>query len=223
SFILYKGLMAHLEGKSLDYKGYLIAHIHRTIFNNINVAHDGWDYFPEQWKVKENNLQSDSIAYLFLKYYLEWARDKIGFDKEYDSDLEEVSRQLFPEVSMSAWSEIVTYIVRSWGENRAKSLLAYRPNFGIVDFVWSGDYHEDTVASLHAKAMDEGFEKTVSLTYKVFFPRGISESDIREAIDYFHKADTQTDEEKVRKDELLKIFTGLQEYIKDKDSESSVE
>jgi len=120
----------------------------RVFFENIEKSpkkHDIWKhYFPEEWKITKNNLENKEniISKILLKKYVQWAQIRIIQAKEdLDWDLDNISRNLFPEVGPILWAMILIFIFSPYGDNRMKSVIERPWTFGLMGRlrIYSGD------------------------------------------------------------------------------------
>lgn len=126
----------------------LFTTFHRVFFENIEKSpekHDIWEFcFPEEWKITKNNLENKEniISKILLKKYVQWAQIRIIQAKEdLDWDLDNISRNLFPEVGPILWAMILIFIFSPYGDNRMKSVIERPWTFGLMGRfrIYSGD------------------------------------------------------------------------------------
>lgn len=138
-----------------------------------NQKYDIWNhYFPKSLKIDEDTIK-EPFAFITLDNYIQWAIDRIRdtSNKKYDSELENVSREIFPSVEPIFWSIMMTFLMRSWEDNRFKSLIENKRSFGFIGriFSWSGSINEeiDTTArmSIHE---EQQLKDSVALLCKLF-------------------------------------------------------
>ena len=135
-------IMTDGEKRSFSYADYIIGEFYRMLFENApysRLEDDIWGepYFPKEWKVTKENLQDKNniIAQVSLNNFLFWAQDRIrssNSDSKTDFDLDNVASNLFPSVSPPLWAKLLTFLMRSWGDNRMKSLVELGTNFGFA-------------------------------------------------------------------------------------------
>ena len=121
---------------------------YQVFFKNIAKSpekHDIWEFcFPEEWEITKNNLENKEniISKVSLNEFLQWAQRRIWQVKEdFDRDLDEVSRNLFPEVDPILWAMLLIFIFSPHVANRMKSIIERSWNFGSIGRVriYSGD------------------------------------------------------------------------------------
>lgn len=230
AFILFKTLKEHIEDKDKDkeYQNYLIGKIYRTLFEtipSIDLNYDIWrHYFPPEWKVTEENLKKNNVAFLFFKFYIEWLKEKIGFEKEWKKELDEISRELFPSVSPSLWSEIVTYVVRPFGKNRGEDLFKNPPNFGFMGHIFSGDFTSEEDMQKHLQqTVSEQNSNAISLAVKYFVSRFMSKEEIQKTVKQLENIEPENKDETYRKEKLLQTFNDLLQKIEEIENDNSKE
>jgi len=102
----------------------------KCFFENIAKStekNDIWEhYFPKEWKITKNNLENKKniIAKISRYKFLQWAQVRIWQAKEeFDRDLDDISRNLFPEVEPIIRARILIFIFTGYGRNRVKSVV----------------------------------------------------------------------------------------------------
>lgn len=175
-------------------------------------------YFPKEWKITKSNLQDKDniIAGLSLKNYIFWAQDKIQRntnENKFDSQLDTVAANLFPELDPMLWAKLLTFIMRPWGENRMESLIQQetifghaRPFFGVI----SGGSERDFFAQ-RDRVVNEQEKATLELAILIF-PDSFTAEKMEEYLSELKKLKCAPDsiEEAGRKD-----FISIFEKIKD--------
>jgi len=147
----YKKVLVKDANKKDYYRRYinsLFTTFHRVFFENIEKSpekHDIWEFcFPEEWKITKNNLENKEniISKILLKKYVQWGQVRIIQAKEdLDWDLDNISRNLFPEVGPILWAMILIFIFSPYGDNRMKSVIERPWTFGLMGRfrIYSGD------------------------------------------------------------------------------------
>jgi hypothetical protein len=213
SYILFKTLEEHISEKEEEYQKYLFTKITKTLFDAISESdgkYDIWShYFPPDWKINSSNLDKSQIPILLFNNYLQWTRDRVGFDKEWDNNLDNVSSELFNNLSPSWWSEIITYLVRPFGENRIKNLIEHNSNFGFGERIFIGnvnDNNEKDIDRKYSEKISIERQNAIDLAIK-YFPREFGDiTKIRNIIDELESLDFEDDKLQLRRGKLIEIF-----------------
>lgn len=117
----------------------LFGSFYQIFFQNIYDSperYNIWEhYFPKKWKVTKNNLQNSEniIASITLAKFFEWANARVwqtGDEKNFP--LDDVSRNLFPEVDPILWAAILIFVCSPYSENRLRSVIERPWNFGFM-------------------------------------------------------------------------------------------
>lgn len=146
--------------------------IYEVFFDNISKSPEKntiWEHhFPENWLVKSDTIDERRIAQKWFEYFIEWSNDEMR-KSDFNKDLEEVSRGLFPEVDPRSWSVILTFLVRSSGDSRVKSLLKDERNFGFGSRIMStSEQNEAKRERLIEKEQSTYRENSIQLVCKLF-------------------------------------------------------
>jgi len=105
-------------------------------------SHTIWsDYFPQEWKVTKATIKDrqNLMSKLWLDHFLQWAQQRIwehyNKDAEWDKQLDDVSKGLFPSIDPIAWAIILTFLMRPWNSGkRMKDLVEIPRRFGLERF-----------------------------------------------------------------------------------------
>ncbi len=225
----YKGKFVESEDKSKKY--YYIESLfgifYRVFFENIESSperYNIWEhYFPKEWKITKANLtnKENIISRISLHEFLNWAQERIWQAKEdFDRNLDDVSRNIFPEVEPVLWARILTFVFSPYGENRVKSVIERPWNFGFVGRIrtYSG-YPEDNEEEFR-KRMNEmmySAEKievnsTFELTY-LLFSNQFSKENLEKYINNLKELEYEKgSKEEYKKLRLLAIFEEMLKY-----------
>jgi hypothetical protein len=174
SFLTYQffdKLKEHLDAcTELSYKKELYEPLCKHFFNIIKDAptrYDVWhSYFPSEWKITIKNLKDSPMARLTFQVYEGWAVERIfsGTDK-YDWNLEEVSRELFPDVDPIVWAPIIIFIYTpSFPDNSMRAAVEQRKSFGHMGRVhtWWGE--EKDIEEISKKEL----QNTIDLAFWLY-------------------------------------------------------
>ena len=236
SFSYFKHLSLHVEKyqiKSIQAKNgaYVYAEslpIYNDCFKLISQSDDSstiWQhYFPESWKVTIKNFEKNVITRVWFKQFVEWTQSRIwsGSDK-WDTGLEEIAMELFPEVEPYLWARILTFVIKPWsGNSRVKSMVESKMIFGQRGRIISG-WREtsesdmvdgwDNLESAYVKSNAIQEEKTIELAlflYKNIF----TVENLNKWIKELEKIEYSTvDEFYSEKESLLKLFQMLKDAV----------
>ena len=145
AYSFFKTLKEHTEKNNKVrvsnnlYVEFIFRSFYEKFFENIHSSPDKFNiwnhYFPVEWKVTKSNLQSseNQISHTTLHNFLEWAVPKILEEiEEKDFSLDDVSRNIFPEVDSILWASILIFVYSSYSDDRTQLRSAIeRPwNFG---------------------------------------------------------------------------------------------
>jgi len=157
---------------SHSYNESLFDSFYQVFFQNIYDAPERFDiwehYFPREWKITKSNLQNSEniISNISLNNFWDWASHRIWqTSKENDFPLDDVSRNLFPDVNPILWSKILMFIISPYGEDRLRSVIERPWNFGFMGRVkvYSGP-QEDEIRKMYKKEEINTFD----LSYFLF-------------------------------------------------------
>ncbi len=168
-------------------------------------AYNIWnDYFPESWKITIYNLENNKISNLWYSRFLNWSQSRIWDKKEeWDKELDEVSKSLFPDVDPITWAKIYTFVIRPFSSDRMKSIIESKINFGYIGRVYSG--WGDDVEISFAKQQQEELENTIKLA-KYLFGKVFTKENIENWIKELEKLEYPKDSDENRKKEYWKAL-----------------
>ena len=119
------------------YNGDLFRIFYKVFFKNILEAPERFDiwehYFPKEWKITKVNLQDPDniISRITLKISMDWASRRIWEkNEENDFQLDDVSRNLFPDVDPILWAPILLFVFSPYGDDRCRAVIERPWNFG---------------------------------------------------------------------------------------------
>jgi len=146
AFSFFNHFTRHVENYKKEFiesakKHYYISSLfnifYRVFFKNIAKSSESdsiWENcFPKEWKVTKSNLENKEniISKISLNNFLHWTQMRIWkLGENLDWDLDEVSRNLFPDVEPILWSRILIFIFSPYGDNRMKFVLERSWTFG---------------------------------------------------------------------------------------------
>ncbi len=131
----YKDEKIKVKENDHTYAQHFLGNFFRIFFEKIEASPDRrniWEhYFPDSLKVHSATVVTDTLQHAVLNQYLPWAGGRIGrtnAKKEYDSSLDEVTENLFPEVDPILWAEILTFVFSPYNpKDRLKYVIEQRP------------------------------------------------------------------------------------------------
>ncbi len=145
SYSFFKALQSHADKykssveSSHYYAEALLSSFYLIFFNQIYSSPDRYDiwnhYFPNEWKITKRNLADEEslVSNVSLNSYLDWASSRIWeASEEKDFILDEVSKNLFPEVDPIIWSKLIIFVFSPYGEDRLRSVIERPWNFGFM-------------------------------------------------------------------------------------------
>lgn len=92
-----------------------------------------WSVFPNDWKVTKGNLvnKENVISKISLYEFMEWTQQRLSAKVDFDSQLNDLQTNLFPEVDPETWASILIFILSPYEpEHRVRSVVSVRRNFG---------------------------------------------------------------------------------------------
>jgi hypothetical protein len=211
SFIIFDSLKSYLAEKEPEYVEYFIGRIHQTLFESIVGSPQNYTiwhhHFPNEWKITKKNLEENKIARAMFRFYIEWIQSRTRTDEEWDKPLDEISRELFPELDPSWWAELMTYMIRPWGDSRIISLLEAGPNFGFIGRSFGGvNLSTEELQRGMAETMRSGQENTINFFAKHF---SIPKKEVEDCIVELERFEPTDEKLGLRKGKLLEIFRAL--------------
>lgn len=179
AFSYFKTLETHvdkyqnelIEGEKHTYLYIEQIPMYEDCFNLIPQSQESYNiwehYFPESWKVTISNLEKHKISNVWYRRFLDWSQSRLWKENnEWDKEMEELSKELFPSVDPITWAKIYTFVLRPWSGSRIKSIIERGINFGYAGRVISGNA-EDVEASF-SKIYKAEIEETIELALYLF-------------------------------------------------------
>ncbi len=181
AFSYFKYLKEHMDkndsvkiiGQEHTYTYVEHLQVYEDCFNMIpksKEAHNIWEhYFPMEWKITIDNLKKHIIPRVWLNRFINWAISRIRTDiKEWDKNLDEVSKEIFYNVDPITWAKILTFVLLPWsGSSRMKNAIESGQSFGYVGRIFASGWNDNTEVNF-AKFQDEQFKNTIDLTTYIF-------------------------------------------------------
>jgi len=224
SFLLFKNLKDHSQGKDNDILEELFARsVCFPIFNNVassNGRYDIWNHwFPQEWKLTKETIEDKEnfISEIWLNEFFRWAQERFWYpdkDKDFDQNLGEVSRELFPSVEPILWAKLLTFIMRPWiDDDCMKFIVERRPNFGIGGRIFVSWRSDGETQKKYINERDKQHKDTIELSL-VLFKELFKKEKLQEFIADMEKLkyDKETREESQRK-EFISIFKEMLSFI----------
>ena len=217
--ILGDHIMKHINEPTAtnNYCETVLDDFYRVFFSHISDSadkHNIWRHnFPLKWKVNIANLTSDEhiLPYTTLNNYLSYSSDRIANPIEgMDYNLDEITRNIFPEVDPILWAKILIFLFSPYGENRAKSVIERPWNFGV--FGRTHVYSTDSV-SIREKVFKTEEAATLELA-TILFKEDLSTANLDMYLEELEslKYDDESEYGKKRK-RLLSLFKSMKSYV----------
>jgi len=183
AFSYFKNLENHIEkyknevviGEEHQYIYIQHIPIYRDILEKVgdtDYSYDIWNhYFPKAWKITPKNFKENIEARIWFKYFLDWAQSRIWqkTDDEWDKKLDGISKELFPSVSPSLWSRVLTFVLSSWGDSRIKNVIESKRSFGFIGRIVTGWGDDEVSVEARLQESQSNEEKeTIELTLLIF-------------------------------------------------------
>ena|SRR3989338_2085505 len=210
SFVVFDTLKNHLKDYNEMYIQYFVNDIHQVLFESIVESRERYNiwnsHFPQDWKVTENHLRDNAVARSMFRSYIEWLQTRIGSRDDWDKTLDEVSRELLPDLYTSWWAELITYLIRPFGDSRIMSLFETGPNFGFIGHTIGGGGSMENLEQQMVEATRKEQENTIDFFLRHF---SIDKKEIGSSIQTLETIKPKDEKQKLRKRKLLEIFRAL--------------
>lgn len=191
--------------------------IYKDLLNLIPTSPDAdniWrHYFPDDWKITKENFEKNTITRIWYGQFVNWSQEKIWKDStEWNKELEEVSKELFPSVDPITWAKIYTFALSGQSDSRVKRIIEKGVNFGYAGRVYSGfgDDFEKHFAAMYEAEIDATFDLALFLFRKIYIEKNLN--------DWLREIDSlnypENSDEFRRKEVWKGIFLKLLEKIK---------
>lgn len=179
-YIFFRLLKKHIDEnlKDREYVIKTIGFISSVLFNleSDNLYSIFSNYFPEEWKIKENELKDNLVQITLLNNYLNWAQRKIWDSQnqknnKFDSNLETVTYQLFPEIDPSTWAYWLTFLINPYPDNkRVEEFLKTHKIFGFGSRVitYTGEHTQEEINKMLNKSIAGQIKATHEFLIKRF-------------------------------------------------------
>lgn len=156
--------------------------IYEDCFNIIPQSQESYNvwghYFPKSWKITISNLEKNKISNVWYRRFLDWSQSRLWKEgNEWDKEMEELLKELFPSVDPITWAKIYTFVLRTWSGSRVKSVIKKGINFGYAGRVYpgSGDDTEDGFAKLYEAEVEATLDLALYLFGRVFTKENLME------------------------------------------------
>ncbi len=145
--------------------------VYKDILDQLPKSHEVYDiwghYFPANWKVTIANLKDHIASEVWLNMFLEWSQSRIwSGGKEWDKDLDEVSKELFPSVDPIIWAKILAFVMRPWSDSRVRAIVENDQNFGYIGRIFTGS--GDNIEIDFTRQREEQLKETINLAIFLF-------------------------------------------------------
>src|SRR3989344_3424555 len=189
------------------------------LISESNESYDIWgDYFPSRWKVTSENLKENAISKVWFNHFIQWAQSRIWSENnEWDKNLEQVSRELFPSTEPNLWSRILTFILCPWsGESRIQAIVEKGPSFGHIGRIVTGWGDGEDIGAKLANQQNSQEQETIKLAillFKGFFTKSNLDKWLKELTDLQYKEGSK---QYHSENEWRRILTLIKSEIKQK-------
>ena len=222
----YKEKFVENDKKCHYYIDYLFDVFCRVFFENIGKSPEKYavwkHYFPEEWKIKKINYEKNIIAKKLYSEFLQWARERIcQVKEEFDCDLDEISKNLFPEVEPILWARILIFDTLYKYGNRMEFVLERPWNFGFAGRVriYSRDIESSKVEP--SRKMDEAMQlaieeetkNTFELAY-LLFKKEFSKENLEKYIKSLRELEPEYKEDSEKEKKRLRLLNTFNEMLK---------
>jgi|GEM_PF-5095391 len=135
-----------------------------------------WRSYPEEWKIKSDNLKSGKIIpFVTLNEIIIWSENRISEnvstdDVTYDSELNKVFYYLFSETESISWANIWMFLFFPYTENKMRDIIETKRFFGGIGRMsvgWGEDAVEKRAEIQYENGLKEN-KKLLSFIYKIF-------------------------------------------------------
>jgi len=156
-YISYKDKAKYLKDFFNIFCPVFIDKIHKSSEN-----YDIWNhYFPDNWRITKETLENKEscVARVWLAEFLEWARPRIENPKKKkaDSELETITRKLFPTIDPILWARFLIFLFTPSYESKIKAVIERDWNFGFIGHIFVGDHTESFKRDFRKR--EESFKK----------------------------------------------------------------
>jgi len=178
-----------------------------------------WSVFPNEWKItKENLINKENIfSKISLNEFLQWTNQRLLKRLDFDSQLNDVSINLFPEVEPATWANILIFVLSPYDpRNRVNSIISVRQSFGfdmkptVFSLAEGGLEKHLESERLQKEAKRKNAYELAVLIFRNIFTKENLKSYIEEAT-VLKYPDTSTEESK--RQEFIVIFNGMQKLV----------
>ncbi|MEM3760477.1 MAG: hypothetical protein QXZ02_05110 [Candidatus Bathyarchaeia archaeon] len=173
-----------------------------------------WSVFPYDWKVTKNNLldENNRIARILWNIFQGWAMNRIISSQTFDKQLNDVVKNLFPELHTETWGVVLIFVFfpPSPG-NRVKSVIE-RPwpfIYRVRTFAFYGERKLEEVMEEQKAREEIELKNTYELALLLFgevFTRELLKEYIKQANELRYPEDSP---ENHKRNHLLQLFSGL--------------
>lgn len=191
-----------------------------------------WKSYPEEWKIKSDNLESGKIVPLItLREVIIWSEnrisDNVSAGATYDSGLNKVFYNLFSETESISWANIWTFLFFPYTENKMQDIVETKRFFGGIGRIsvgW-GEGIVETKAEMQYKNGLEENKKLLKFVYRMI-------SDVFPSIGYIKdyqgilfalESEYKDDRYKlVRIKEFQAVLKVIEDFVKELEKNKSV-
>jgi len=240
SFSFFKIFKEHVEKYKkekiddhyyIDYLFYLSGFC-KKLFEDISNSpkhYSIWEnYFPNEWKITKENLEKKSrIPWTMLNCFLEWSRDRICSSdlEEYDTILDDVLKELFPEVDPITFADILSFAMCPWSGKRTKIFIDRQRNFGLSRRMKTFSFVFNTIDEQSRKEKEKKFfeqmeglekvekQKAIELGYYLF-KNQFTPQKLEEYIKELEELKENYKEDSIKEDKRKRLLEIFKEMIR---------
>jgi len=135
-------------------------------------------YFPGKWKITNSNIHSPDnfVSHVFLEEYMRWACERIetyGYtedDKDHDTELNEVTRGLFPNVSPIFATFLIAFFTPKSVNGEMKDVIEWNWNLYVINIrhTFGGDLSDEEIGQIFYERDKEERNEAIKLIFTIF-------------------------------------------------------
>jgi len=188
-----------------DYLQFLFQLFFKEIFQCAPIDYDLWCILPDERKITKQNLENKNpISNVAWQKYLNFTRSRLCSQDAFDKALEDITRNLFPEVDPVLWAILVHFNFYGKDWNAVELLIEKGWRFGYVPKSEFEDSHEEQ----KLKWTEATFE-----LYDFLFPN-TSVEDIKNFAKQLNEKKYDDNGKESRRRILLELFNQWLSYLK---------
>jgi hypothetical protein len=223
AFSFFKEMQSHINEhkaqieSSQYYAEALLRPFYQIFLDQIYTSpdrHNIWNhYFPSELKVTKSNLENVAVlvSNISLNSYIDWASTRIWDSTENkDFALDDVSKNLFPEVDPIIWARLLIFVFSPYGENRLRSVVERPWSFGFFGRTKVyGSIQKDLIRASYTTEASNTYELAFYIFNDIFSKPNLE--NYIELLEHLVYQEETVEERKRRA--LITIFTNMLEFI----------